>query len=135
MKSIILDCSNGDVRLEEVDDIRIPMIFWNGQWSRICGHHFWDDNIGATLFCKKLNYDGGTIFQSGYWSAEPGFWVGQCFYDDVFPYCNGKCSKMFRQIGGKCVTGILGDGPICDIMHHRLAAVKCYGPNGMSSSC
>ena len=111
------------------------MIFWDGQWSRICGHHFWDNNIGATMFCKQLNYDSGTILESRYKSAESGFWIGECLHGDQFPHCSGKCSEMFGKVGGKCVTGILGHGPICNVRHYKVPAVNCYGRNGIRSTC
>ena len=125
-------CENGDVKLDSDD---IPMIFWDGKWSRICGHYFWDNNIGATMFCKKLNYDSGTILESKYHSAKPGFWIGQCLHGDKFPYCTGRCSDMFGKIGGRCSTGFLGIGSICDVKDHKVAAVKCYGRNGKPSKC
>ena len=44
-------------------DGKFPWVKWAGKWSPICGHWFWNNNYGATLFCKKLDskYTSGTI--------------------------------------------------------------------------
>ena len=44
-------------------DGKFPWVKWAGEWSPICGHWFWDNNYGATLFCKRLDskYTSGTV--------------------------------------------------------------------------
>ena len=33
-----------------------PIVKTNdGKWTPICGHWFWDNNYGASMFCRKLN--------------------------------------------------------------------------------
>ena len=46
-----IQCNNGDVWLE---DDGTPLFFWNDKLSPICGKWFWNNQIGATLFCQKL---------------------------------------------------------------------------------
>ena len=46
-------CVDGDVKL----DSSIPMIHWNGRWSPICGHYFWDNDNGVYEFCRMLGFD------------------------------------------------------------------------------
>lgn len=52
--------ADGNVRLK---DGKYPEISIDGMWSPICGHWFWESNIGAKLFCRKLNskYVYGTV--------------------------------------------------------------------------
>jgi len=49
-------CKDGDVKLMTDGT---PLVFWDGQFTPICGHWFWNNNYGATLFCKKLGYESG----------------------------------------------------------------------------
>ena len=44
--------SEGSVRLIQE---KYAEIWVDGKWSPICGPGFWDNNIGATLFCQKLD--------------------------------------------------------------------------------
>ena len=139
-----LECSNGDVRLGD-NNIEnghdIPLIFWNGNWWHICGHHFWDNSEGVNAFCRKLGYYSGSINprQSGRKSRENAFWIGKCERGDIFPTCTGKCNK--KTLGGVCKErSILGILPIpggsnCDAGEHIIASVNCFGPSGVSSSC
>ena len=39
---------SGSVRLVEE---KFPEVFWNGVWTPICGHWFWNNDYGADLFC------------------------------------------------------------------------------------
>ena len=52
--------ADGNVRLK---DGKYPEISIDGMWSPICGIWFWESNIGAKLFCRKLNpkYVYGTV--------------------------------------------------------------------------
>ena len=51
-------CSSGDVRL--LDD-GTPEYYLNGDWYPICGHYFWDNDHGATAFCRKLGSTSGLL--------------------------------------------------------------------------
>ena len=44
-------------------DGKFPEVKLNGHWGPICGPWFWDNNYGASLFCKLLNskYTSGTV--------------------------------------------------------------------------
>ena len=122
----------GDGELEG----RIPMIFWNGDWFRICSHHFWDNYHGANLFCRKLGYDSGKPIRQrirkAYRSKSVGFWVGKCQRNDRWPYCTGRCNK--RKLGEFCKTGLFG-GPSCNDGKYDLFHINCYGGSGVISSC
>ena len=40
---------------------QVAEVYFNNQWTPICGHWFWNNNIGATLFCQELGYNSGVI--------------------------------------------------------------------------
>ena len=88
-------CIDGDVKLET----SIPMIHWNGRWSQICGHYFWDNDNGVYEFCRMLDFDDYDHYyhKRNQKSQKLGFWIGKC-KDGEFPYCSGRCNK--RTLGG-----------------------------------
>lgn len=50
------DCNiNGDIRLLEDGT---PQIIYGGstvkRWRTVCSHRFWENDVGANMFCKKL---------------------------------------------------------------------------------
>ena len=66
------------------------MIFFNNTWSPICGHHFWNDDNGATKFCEKLGcYFGGNVapYLGNYTDHD-----GNISYDDD-ALLIGRCHK------------------------------------------
>ena len=91
---------NGDVKLK---DKTIPMIFWNGTWSPICGHYFWDNHIGATLFCQKLGFEKGHVSgrNSGKSYATDAFMVGKCKKSDTWTKCSGGATATVLVIVSK----------------------------------
>ena len=121
-------CFNGAVKLDGV----IPMIYWGGKWSPICGHYFWNNDNGVNKFCKALGYDYGQKWKTNQKSQSIGFWIGKCKNKDHFPRCTGGCNK--RSHGGSCKTHLLG-GPSCDKRKHNLIKVECHGSYGSFSSC
>ena len=102
-----LGCVNGDVMLENGSN---PLIFWNGIWSPICGHHFWNNHEGASKFCQKLgcnfggkvspllgNYTNDDKNRANEWDA---YQIGMCLPEDIWGECKGGCNG--RKIGGTC---------------------------------
>ena len=101
---------------------KYPEIWFNNKWSPICGHYFWENDYGATLFCQKLN----SIYTFGKYKkrwdkplASNGIRVGACASQDnsLMSFtggCNdlqegGQCSN---DGGGKCGVGV---GPSVEI--------------------
>ena len=97
----------------------------NKNWSPICGHFFWDNNYGATLFCKQLGFNNGRyskylladspcpkhfqtlVFNLGIVSKVPGkplakdaIRVGRCNSNDEWLGCKGGCNDL--GIGNGC---------------------------------
>ena len=98
-------------------DGKFPEVSIHGNWSPICGHYFWNNNHGATLFCRKLNpqFKSGTIIPRYDKPLESdGVRIGRCFSDDHWPECSGGCndfetgSSCFEAAGGKCTAGDVG---------------------------
>ena len=88
-------------------DDNTPMIYWNGTWSPICGHYFWDTergkpNYGATKFCNKMGYQVGDVFGrgSGESYSSDAFRIGKCNENDDWNSCRGGCNDY--EVGGKC---------------------------------
>ena len=63
-----------------------PELYQNGIWSPICGHWFWDNQHGATLFCQELKGKlyTGRITSNRYTQtlASKGVNVGRCDKND-----------------------------------------------------
>ena len=100
---------------------KYPEIRFNDKWSPICGHYFWDNNYGATLFCQKLNstYTFGSVKNTGIPLASDGIRVGECTsQDNTLSSCTGGCNDL--QVGGQCSNDpngkcSIGQGPTIEI--------------------
>ena len=88
----------------------MPEVFQNSQWHPICGRWFWDNNIGASLFCQQLGFDSGTITSEQRTIRLPrdGIRVGRCNIGDTWLSCTGGCNDL--SVGGgqcsDCRTGV-----------------------------
>ena len=85
---------------------KYPEIWLNNQWSPICGHYFWSNDYGATLFCQNLNsthtYGIATKKDSAIPLTSDGIRVGACkSQDSSLSSCTGGCND-FGQTGGYC---------------------------------
>ena len=87
-----------------------------------------DSTIGATLFCKELNYESGKITNGAYGISESGetydvdaFRIGGCNDGDDWRNCKAGCNDY--QLGGSCGNGDRNDigngnsGARCDAKH------------------
>lgn len=120
-------CSDGDVRLV---DHGTPYIFWENQWSPICGHYFWNNQVGAKLFCQKLGYQTGTFSRgSGQTYSMDSFRIGQCNTGDTWESCTGGCNDY--QSGGACSNGVK-----CDQTQRVKITIECNGGESIkTTSC
>ena len=48
------DTSTGFLSIRLQNNDTTPEMYFNGKWNQLCAHHFADNDIGATLFCRKL---------------------------------------------------------------------------------
>ena len=76
----------------------------NGNWSPICGHWFWNNKYGATLFCQMLDpiYTSGIVKKHKEIPlASDGMRIGQCTSNDnSLLSCTGGCNDL--ELGGQC---------------------------------
>ena len=61
-----------------------PRVFWKGEYLAICGDSFWNNNHGASLFCKKLGHSSGTISVTSGDSTSlyRALYIGECSNTD-----------------------------------------------------
>ena len=56
---------------------QIAEVYFQNEWVPICGHWFWNNNIGATLFCQELGFQYGYIKNQSDLPND-GLRIGQC---------------------------------------------------------
>ena len=90
----------GDVQLK---DGKFPEVFLNGIWSPICGHYFWDNDVGASLFCQKLTSNpastGLVIRRTDKPLEKDAIKIGKCLSNDQWLSCSGGCSPCHCGAG------------------------------------
>ena len=108
------------------------MVYWRGKWSPICGHYFWNNHVGASLFCQKLGYTNGTHVGkgSGQSYAVDTFKVGQCDAHNTWKNCTGGCND--DTIGGMCVGNNNAD---CSAGQPVKITLACVGNSSQATSC
>ena len=83
------------------DNQSFPYIYWEHAFHPICGHYFWDNNYGATLFCKKLGYESGKIAPGSYAPTVDAIRIGSCSSSDTHLLnCSGTSSCNYIEVGG-----------------------------------
>ena len=81
-----------------------PYYFYQGKFRPICGHWFWNNNDGATSFCKKLgNYESGTVSLLRKTYDEDAINIGECQPNDDIMKCKGGFNSY--DLHEKCKTG------------------------------
>jgi hypothetical protein len=94
--------SNADLYQVRLNNNDLAEIYQNGKWIPICGHWFWNNNKGATLFCQQLGYTIGIVKQESIARQVPlpddGFRIGECETNDIWGQCTGGCND--HTIGG-----------------------------------
>jgi hypothetical protein len=85
-------CRDGDVRTATgaapVEGVWLyPEIFYAGTFYPICGHYFWDNNYGASTFCRHLGFKQGERRISRATFPKDSIGLGRCHKTDRFPLC------------------------------------------------
>ena len=107
------------------------MLHKDGRWVPICGHYFWDNNHGATLFCQKMNYDEGTVVKTPAALSLDAFRIGKCEASDKrLLACTGGCNDL--KVGGVC-SGFWGGD--CSAGNAAVVKVRCRGSSTKHISC
>ena len=100
---VLLLAIGGGVQLK---DGKFPEVFLDGTWSPICGHHVWDTDFGAQLFCQKLfsnNASTGHVVRSDKALEKNAIRIGKCLSNDTWLSCSGGCND--RLTGQGCNSG------------------------------
>jgi len=122
-------CGNGDVKLE---DDGTPLVLWNDVWSPICGHYFWDDQVGANKFCEKLGYEQGEQSgnDAGNHYTTDGFKIGKCVAaDDWSSGCTGGCNDY--ELGGTCSNSWSISPSSCAKEDAMAITISCSQPSNL----
>ena len=78
----------------------IPYVKRSRKWVPICGHYFWDNNNGATLFCEQLGFPEGKIIGGTYGTGDrytlqkDALKIGKCTNGDSWLSCTGGCNDL-----------------------------------------
>merc|ERR1711871_1203115 len=78
----------------------------DGAWRPICGHWFWDDDIGATAVCKALGFGGlsestvGTVTKTKNPLPFQAERVGQCKAGERLSECSAGGNKWGEYTSG-----------------------------------
>jgi hypothetical protein len=105
-----------------------PQVFSKGKWYGICGHYFWNNNNGANSFCKKLGYNGGTLYKARKKLSYDAMMVGDCRANEPIGSCTGGGTNHWGNpngLSGRCKAYKEGVG----------VTITCSGGSGTSSSC
>ena len=99
----------------------IAEVFYNGQWGPICGHWFWENDIGASLFCQELGFPSGKITKTLTLPSD-GLRVGMCLEGDNWLQCSHpKCNQLI--IGGQCNDS----SAVCTKGENAAVSIHCDG--------
>ena len=120
----------GGVRLE---NDKFPEVCLNGIWPPICGHWFWDNDVGASLFCQKLTSDpasfGYVIRRTDKPLEKDAIRIGKCLSEnnDQWLSCSGGCNDL--GTGEGCAD--------CDANSPAAMEIECHvgGTNGKAGIC
>ena len=124
--SLTLACSNGEVKLEEDGT---PLILWDDVWSPICGHFFWDNQVGASMFCSKLGYEHGEQSVSGKPYSVDAFRIGRCQEGDEWnSHCTGGGCNDY-ELGGTCGNSMFGSS--CATDDDVAMTIACSQPSSV----
>ena len=108
------------------------MIYWRDSWVPICGHYFWNNQIGANKFCQKMGYHYGYISGKGEQESYDidSFKLGQCDSNDAWLQCSGGCND--NNIGGLCHDDVNMN---CSAGQPVKMNITCHGNSSKNTSC
>ena len=85
------ECVQGDVRMKGIGSHHGPMwplVWFNGKFHPICGHSFWDGDVGATKFCQLLGFARGRRKYVRNALSEDAMPVGKCNRGEMLNSCS-----------------------------------------------
>jgi hypothetical protein len=76
----------------------------DGSFHPLCGHNFWDNDHGATAFCKLAGYSTGSAVKTEIAFGVAAVRVGLCSAGDKLDACTGGQNK-WDAISDWCPAG------------------------------
>jgi hypothetical protein len=69
----------------------VPEVYYaqGSSFRPICGHHFWNNDNGATTMRKCLGFHRGTVVASGAAHSTDSIPVGACHSGEALDMCTG----------------------------------------------
>ena len=105
-------CQDGDARVAPgttvgADKAMYPEVSYKGKWYPICGHYFWDNNLGANTLCKQLGFNSGKQSPTKAKFSVDAMPVGNCGANQRLNKCNqgGNGWGNFAYSNGWCKKG------------------------------
>jgi hypothetical protein len=95
-------CGDYNVRMSNYPR-GVAEISMNGHWVPICGHFFWDNDEGATTFCKKLGYAAGIRHHTRQTFEVDSFEIGECGAGEALNACT--LDNNYRSFTNWCSAG------------------------------
>ena len=95
----------------------VPEVLFEGKYHPICGHYFWNDNVGATAVCNLLGFNNGKMTQTKAKYDVDAMPVGQCKAGEELTKCTGGGNAWgnFGYDNGWCKKGYeIGVTVTCD---------------------
>ena len=99
---------------------QMPEVYFDGKWVPICGHWFWNNNIGANLFCQEFGFESGTLKNTHLTLPNDGLIIGKCEQRDAWLQCSGNCNNL--QIGGSFFSRSVSGGLIAAVPTNYIQA-------------
>ena len=85
----------------------MPEVLFEGKYHPICGHYFWDNDNGATAFCKLLGFKSGSYQSTRVKYDVDAMPVGDCKLGEELTKCTGGGNAWgkFDDRKGWCTKG------------------------------
>jgi len=89
----------------------VPKVLFEGSYYPVCGHHFWDDQAGASTICRELGFpNGGLLTITNAIFDTDAMPVGRCLEGEALDSCTGPGNAWgdFDRVllfGGVCTAG------------------------------
>lgn len=89
----------------------VPEVLFEGKYYPICGHYFWDNDLGAGSVCKSLGFTGGNDIhatsRTGHVYDTNAMPVGGCMDGEDLTKCTGGDNAWgnFDFRDGRCKRG------------------------------
>ena len=104
----------------------IPWIKYEQDWYPICGHYFWNNNHGASTFCKKLGFLSGSQVRTEEKYGKDAMPVGGCSPAQSLTQCTG---------GGNAWGNLGYNNKQCGAGKSIGVKIVCTGGAANPSSC